>query len=154
MSAKPEDFDPFMRAAIEQARKSREENGIPIGSVLELGGVIIGRGHNRRVQNGDPTAHAEIECLRDAGRIGSYKNTTLYSTLMPCQLCTGAILLFGIKRVVAGENETFHGASEYLTSQGVEVINLDLQECKQLMQEFITSNNQLWNEDIGRDAPQ
>lgn len=149
MSSGTRDIDQFMRAAIEQARKSRDEHGIPIGSVLVRGGVIIGRGHNRRVQHGDPTAHAEIECLRDAGRIGNYKDTTLYSTLMPCQLCTGAILLFGIKNVVAGENETFHGASEYLVSHGVHVVNLDLQECRQLMHDFIAQNAQLWNEDIG-----
>lgn len=149
MSSRAQGIDQFMRAAIEQARKSRDEHGIPIGSVLVRGSMIIGRGHNRRVQHGDPTAHAEIECLRDAGRIGNYKNTILYSTLMPCRLCTGAILLFGIKNVVAGENETFHGAVEYLVSQGVHVINLDLQECKQLMRDFITQNAQLWNEDIG-----
>jgi cytosine/creatinine deaminase len=149
MPSRSQDIDQFMHAAIEQARKSRDERGIPIGSVLVRGGMIIGRGHNRRVQHGDPTAHAEIECLRDAGRIGNYKDITLYSTLMPCQLCTGAILLFGIKNVVAGENETFHGASEYLVSQGVHVINLDLQECKQLMRDFIAQNAQLWNEDIG-----
>ena len=150
MSSGDKDFMPFMRAAIEQARKSRAEGGIPIGSVLERDNAIIGRGHNRRVQAGDPTALAEIDCLRIAGRIGGYRDTTLYTTLMPCQLCAGAILLFGIPRVVAGEDETFHGTSEYLLSQGVEVVNLDLPECKQLMREFIAGNRRLWDEDIGR----
>ncbi len=149
MTPNAADFAHFMRAAIEQAQKSRRENGIPIGSVLVRDNTIIGAGHNRRVQNGDPTADAEIECLRNAGRIGNYKDTTLYSTLMPCQLCTGAILLFGIPRVVAGEDETFRGASQHLISQGVEVVNLESEECKQLMREFIERNPQLWNEDIG-----
>jgi len=150
MPFKPEDHHRLMRAAIEQARKSKFEKGIPIGSVLVRDGEIIGRGHNKRVQEGDPTAHAEIDCLRNAGRIGSYKETTLYSTLQPCQLCTGAILLFGIPRVVVGECETFAGAADHLTSQGVEVINLNLEECKQLMRDFIAENLTLWNEDIGR----
>lgn len=145
-----EDLHRFMRAAIEQARKSRSENGIPIGSVLVRDGEIIGRGHNRRVQDGDPTAHAEIDCLRNAGRIGSYKTSTLYSTLQPCQLCTGAVLLFGIPRVVVGERETFGGAADHLIANGVEVVNLNLEECKQMMREFIEKNPHLWDEDIGR----
>ncbi len=143
-------YYPLMRAAIEQARKSKFEKGIPIGSVLVRDGKIIGRGHNKRVQSGDPTAHAEIDCLRNAGRIGNYKDTTLFSTLQPCQLCTGAILLFGIPRVVVGECETFSGAADYLISQGVEVINLNLEECKQLMRDFIADNAALWSEDIGK----
>lgn len=149
MSTEAGGFNPFMRAAIEQAQKSLAEHGIPIGAVLMRNNQIIGAGHNKRVQNGDPTAHAEIDCLRNAGRIGSYKDTTLYSTLMPCHLCAGAVLLFGISRVVVGESENFLGASELLKAHGVEVIDLDLHECKEMMREFIAHNSQLWNEDIG-----
>jgi creatinine deaminase len=140
----------FMRAAIEEARKSKSENGIPIGSVLVRDNRIVGRGHNRRVQDNDPLAHAEIDCLRNAGRIGSYGATTLYSTLMPCYLCAGAVVQFGIKHVVAGESETFSGAFDFMVSKGVTIENLNLQECKELMREFIARNPSLWNEDIGR----
>jgi len=142
-------MDEFMRAAIEEAKKGLIEGGIPIGSVLVKGGKIIGRGHNRRVQENDPIIHAEIDCLRNAGRIGSYKGTVLYSTLMPCYLCAGAIVQFGIPRVVAGESETFPGAREFMESHKVEVTDLGLEECKQLMEEFIQKNPELWNEDIG-----
>jgi cytosine/creatinine deaminase len=150
MPSKADDNYVFMQAAIKQANKSRLEKGIPIGSVLVRSGRIIGRGHNKRVQDGDPTAHAEIDCLRNAGRIGNYNDTILFSTLQPCQLCTGAVLLFGIPRVVVGECETFPGAADHLISQGVEVINLNLEECKQMMREFIAENSKLWNEDIGK----
>ena len=139
-----------MQAAIAQAKQGRLEGGIPIGSVLVKSGKIIGRGHNKRVQDGDPVTHAEIDCLRNAGRIGNYKGTTLYSTLMPCYLCAGAVVQFGIKKVFAGESATFPGAREFMESHGVEVVDLDLDECKQLMNEFIQNNPLLWNEDIGK----
>lgn len=138
-----------MQEAVKEARKGKSEGGIPIGSVLVKDGKIIGRGHNKRVQENDPVIHAEIDCLRNAGRIGSYKNTILYSTLMPCYLCGGAIVQFGIKKVFAGESETFKGSADFLKSMGVEVNDLDLDECKQLMKEFIEENPKLWNEDIG-----
>ncbi|MBO3459522.1 nucleoside deaminase [Aetokthonos hydrillicola Thurmond2011] len=142
-------MDEFMEAAIAQAKQGKLEGGIPIGSVLVKDGKIIGRGHNKRVQDGDPVTHAEIDCLRNAGRIGSYKGTTLYSTLMPCYLCAGAIVQFGIKKVIAGESRTFPGAREFMISHGVEVVDLELDECEHLMSEFIQSNPELWNEDIG-----
>lgn len=142
-------MDEFLKAAIEEARTGLNEGGIPIGSVLIKDGKIIGRGHNKRVQDGDPITHAEIDCLRHAGRIGSYKNTILYSTLMPCYLCAGAVVQFGIKKVYAGENETFSGAKEFMESMGVEVINLNSEECKEMMRNFITENPKLWFEDIG-----
>ncbi|MBU4265626.1 MAG: nucleoside deaminase [Candidatus Altiarchaeales archaeon] len=142
-------MDEFMRAAIEEAKKGLNEGGIPIGSVLVRDGDIIGWGHNQRVQQNDPVIHAEIDCLRNAGRIGSYKGTVLYSTLMPCYLCAGAVVQFGIPRVVAGESKTFPGAREFMESHEVEVTDLNLKECRQLMQEFIQKNPELWNEDIG-----
>ena len=138
-----------MKAAIEEARAGLKEGGIPIGSVLIKDGKIIGRGHNKRVQDSDPITHAEIDCLRHAGRIGNYKNTVLYSTLMPCYLCAGAVVQFGIKKVYAGENETFSGAKEFMESMGVEVINLNSEECKEMMRKFIAENPKLWFEDIG-----
>ena len=138
-----------MQAAIEEAKVGLSQGGIPIGSVLVKDGQIIGRGHNKRVQEKDPVLHAEIDCLRTAGRIGSYKDTVLYSTLMPCYLCAGAVVQFGIKKVLAGESQTFKGAKDFLESQGVEVIDLDLKECKELMRKFIDDNPALWKEDIG-----
>lgn len=138
-----------MKAALDEAKKGISEGGIPIGSVLVKDGIIIGRGHNRRVQENDPVIHAEIDCLRNAGRIGVYKDTVLYSTLMPCYLCAGASVQFGIKKVIAGENESFSGAQEFMQSHGIEVINLDLKECKDLMKDFIEKNPKLWFEDIG-----
>ena len=143
-------IDAFMEAAIAQARQGLAEGGIPIGSVLVKNNQIIGQGHNKRVQEGDPVTHAEIDCLRNAGRIGSYQNTVLYSTLMPCYLCAGAVVQFGIKTVIAGESTTFPGAREFMESHGVEVRDLDLPECKQLMQDFIEHHPRLWNEDIGK----
>ncbi|MBV9385994.1 MAG: nucleoside deaminase [Chroococcidiopsidaceae cyanobacterium CP_BM_ER_R8_30] len=142
-------MDDFIRAAIAEAQQGLQEGGIPIGSVLVKDGKIIGRGHNRRVQNSDPVTHAEIDCLRNAGRIGKYSETILYSTLMPCYLCAGAVVQFGIKQVIVGESETFPGAREFMESHGVKVIDLNLDECKQLMSEFIQKNPRLWNEDIG-----
>jgi cytosine deaminase len=141
--------DEFMRAAIDEARAGLSESGIPIGSVLVKNGQIVGRGHNKRVQDGDPVTHAEIDCLRHAGRVGSYKDTVLYSTLMPCYLCAGAVVQFGIKKVIVGESQTFPGAKEFMQSHGVEVIDLNLDECVLIMRDFIEKNPTLWNEDIG-----
>jgi cytosine deaminase len=143
--------DRFIWAAVEEAQKGLAEGGIPIGAVLVRNGEIIGRGHNQRVQKNDPVIHAEIDCLRNAGRIGSYKNTVLYSTLMPCYLCAGAVVQFGIKKVIACESETFSGAREFMEAHGVEVIDLELDECKSMMRDFIFKNPKLWNEDIGVD---
>ncbi|GCL36398.1 MAG: nucleoside deaminase [Sphaerospermopsis kisseleviana] len=142
-------MDEFMQAAISEAKQGRNEGGIPIGSVLVKDGKILGRGHNKRVQDGDPVTHAEIDCLRNAGRIGNYKGTTLYSTLMPCYLCAGAVVQFGIKKVIAGESRTFPGAKEFMVSHGVEIIDLNLDECEQMMSQFIAEKPELWNEDIG-----
>jgi cytosine/creatinine deaminase len=142
-------MDPFMQEAIGEAQKGRDEGGIPIGSVLVRDNVIIGRGHNRRVQEGDPIIHAEIDCLRKAGRIGTYRDAVLYSTLMPCYLCAGAAVQFGIKKVVVGESRNFAGARAFMEEHGIEVVDLDLDKCVTMMQEFIAQNPQLWNEDIG-----
>ena len=142
-------MDEFMKEAIAEARKGLSEGGIPIGSTLVKDGQIIGRGHNKRVQDDAPVIHAEIDCLMNAGRVGSYVGTTLYSTLMPCYLCAGAVVQFKIKTVVAGENKTFSGAKEFMESHGVEVIDLDLDECKDMMRGFIEKNPKLWDEDIG-----
>ena len=141
--------DPFLDAALAEARAGWDEGGIPIGSVLVRDGKIIGRGHNRRVQQNDPMAHAEIDCLRRAGRIGSYRDTVLYSTLMPCYLCAGAAVQFGISKVVAGESETFPGAREFLESNGVTVLDLRDPDCIALMRRLIAEKPALWNEDIG-----
>ena len=143
-------MDPFMEAALDEARRGLQEGGIPIGAVLVREGTIIGRGHNRRVQQADPILHAEIDCLRNAGRIGAYRDTTLYSTLMPCYLCAGAVVQFGIRHVLAGESETLQGGADLMEAHGVQVINLDLDECKELMRQFIRQNPQLWLEDIGQ----
>ena len=141
--------DKFMKAAIEQAKKGLSEGGIPIGSVLVRDGEIIGAGHNRRVQHGDPMAHAEINCLQQAGRIGSYRGTVLYSTLMPCYLCAGAVVQFGIKKVIVGESQNFSGARAFMEEHGVDVTDLNDAECIQLMDDFIRDKPELWNEDIG-----
>ena len=139
-----------MKMAIAEAKLGRIEGGIPIGSVLVRDGRIIGQGHNKRVQDDDPITHAEIDCLRNAGRIGSYADTILYSTLMPCYLCAGAVVQFGIKKVYAGEDETFAGAKDFLESHGIEVINMQSEECKEMMRKFIRENPELWYEDIGK----
>jgi cytosine deaminase len=143
--------DPFLQAALEEARKSASEGGIPIGSILVHEGRIIGRGHNCRVQTGSPIDHGEMNCLRNAGRLPAkvYRNCILYSTLSPCPMCSGAIVLYKIPRVVVGENQTFLGAEDYLRANGVDVTILDDAECIQLMRGFIAANPQLWNEDIG-----
>lgn len=133
-----------------EAKKGLASGGIPIGSVLVRDGKIIGRGHNQRVQKGDPMAHAEIDCLRNVGRLCGYEATTLYSTLMPCYLCSGAVVQFGIRKVVAGESRTFAGGPEFMRRHGVEVVDLDDHECAELMRRFIAEKPALWNEDIGR----
>ena len=138
-----------MDAAIAQARKSLSEGGIPIGSALARDGELLAVGHNKRVQESDPVTHAEIDCLRNAGRIGTFRDTVLYSTLMPCYLCSGAVVQFGIRKVIVGESRTFPGGPEFMRAHGVEVIDLDLLECVALMTKFIAENPQLWNEDIG-----
>jgi cytosine/creatinine deaminase len=143
--------DPYLRAAIQQARKSLSEGGIPIGSVLVHEGKIIGQGHNCRVQTGSPIDHGEMNCLRNAGRLPAriYRQSVIYSTLSPCPMCSGAIVLYKIPRVVVGENETFFGAEDYMRSQGIQVDVLQDDECIQLMKDFIKANPELWNEDIG-----
>ena len=143
------DDERFLAEAIKEAELGLAEGGIPIGSVLVRNGEIIGRGHNRRVQHGDQTAHAEIDCLRNAGRQRSLRDAVLYSTLMPCFLCGGATVQFGIPRVVAGESYTFHGSQDFLRTQGVEVVDLDDRRCVQMMEDFIKAHPELWAEDIG-----
>jgi creatinine deaminase len=144
-------MDEFMAAAIEEARIGLEEGGIPIGSVLVLDGKIVGRGHNRRVQKGSAILHAEMDCLENAGRLKAkdYIRSVLYSTLSPCDMCSGTVLLYKIPRVVIGENKTFQGPESYVRSRGVELEILNLDECIQLMQDFIAARPELWNEDIG-----
>ena len=146
--------DPFLQAAIEQARKSLNEGGIPIGSVLVHEGIIIGRGHNCRVQTGSSIDHGEMNCLRNAGRLAAsvYRRCTIYTTLSPCPMCSGAIVLYRIPKVVIGENLTFLGAEDYLRSQGVELDVRQDAECCRMMTEFIAKNPELWNEDIGENA--
>ena len=144
-------MDIFLEAAIEEAKTGLAEGGIPIGSVLVIDGKIVGRGHNRRVQNGSAVLHAEMDCLENAGRLkaSDYKRATIYSTLSPCDMCSGAIILYGIPKLVIGENKTFTGPEEYVKSRGVDVTVLDNPECKKLMNDFIEKNPELWNEDIG-----
>lgn len=141
----------FMQAALAEARKGREEGGIPIGSVLVKDGEIIGRGHNRRVQRGSVVLHAEMDCLENAGRLtaADYQQCTLYSTLSPCDMCSGAALLYGIPRVVIGENTTFMGAEDHMRERGVEIAVLNDPDCIRIMQQFIVDHPTLWNEDIG-----
>ncbi len=142
-------MDQFIKLAIEEAKKGLKEGGIPIGSVLVKDGKVIASGHNKRVQENNPMVHAEIDCLMKAGRIGSYKGTVLYSTLMPCYLCAGAVVQFGIKKVIVGESKTFEGARSFMEEHGVEVVDLDLDECKSMMNDFIAKRPELWREDIG-----
>ena len=144
-------MDAFLRAAIEEARQGLSEGGIPIGSVLVIDGRIVGRGHNRRVQQGSAILHAEMDCIERAGRLAAadYRRSTLYSTLSPCDMCSGTALLYGIPRIVIGENRTFQGPEDYVRSRGVELTIVDDPECVQLMREFITARPELWNEDIG-----
>ena len=144
-------MDSFLQAAIEEARKGLAAGGIPIGSVLVCDGKIIGRGHNQRVQKGSVIHHAEMNCLENAGRqrASIYQQCTLYSTLSPCPMCSGAALLYKIPRIVIGENVTFKGPEEYMRSQGVEIEVRQDAVCIQLMRDFIAANPELWNEDIG-----
>ena len=145
-------MDQFLQAAIEEAKLSRAEGGIPVGSVLVIEDRIVGRGHNQRVQRGSAVLHAEMDCLENAGRLpaAEYRRATLYSTLSPCDMCSGTVLLYGIPRVVIGENRTFRGPEDYVRSRGVELVIADDRTCRQLMQEFIREHPELWNEDIGR----
>lgn len=144
-------MDPFLLAAIEEAQKGLASGGIPIGSVLVCDGEIIGRGHNQRVQHGSVIHHAEMNCLENAGRLtaNTYTRCTLYSTLSPCPMCSGAVLLYKIPKIVVGENLTFQGPEAYVRSQGVALTILQDPTCIQLMQDFITARPTLWNEDIG-----
>jgi creatinine deaminase len=141
-------MDEFMQAAIDEARMGRQQGGIPIGSVLMRDGKIVSRGHNKRVQERDPIAHGEMDALRNAGRQRTYRDTVLYTTLMPCYMCAGTIVQFKIPKVVVGEARTFGESKEFLESHGVEVVVLDSEECVQMMQEFIEAEPTLWNEDI------
>lgn len=144
-------MDPFLQAALEEARQGLREGGIPIGSVLVVDGRIVGRGHNRRVQDGSAIRHAEMDCLDNAGRLKArdYRRAVLYSTLSPCDMCSGAVLLYRIPRVIIGENETFRGPEEYVRSRGVKLEIAKDAECIRLMREFIAANPALWDEDIG-----
>jgi creatinine deaminase len=141
-------MDEFMQAALAEARQGRQEGGIPIGSVLVRNGEIVSRGHNKRVQELDPIAHGEMDALRNAGRQRTYRDTVLYTTLMPCYMCAGTIVQFKIPKVVVGESRTFGESREFLESHGVEVVILDSEECVQMMREFIAAEPTLWNEDI------
>ena len=144
-------MDPFLQAAIDEAKQGLVEGGIPIGSVRVIDGKIVGRGHNRRVQKGSAILHAEMDCLENAGRLkaSDYGRAVLYSTLSPCDMCSGTALLYGIPRVVIGENRTFQGPEEYVRSRGVKLEIVDDQTCIQLMRDFIAAKPELWNEDIG-----
>jgi cytosine deaminase len=143
--------DPFLDAALEEAEQGLAEGGIPIGSVLVIDGAIVGRGHNRRVQKQSAVLHAEMDCLEDAGRLTAqdYARATLYSTLSPCDMCSGTALLYRIPRIVVGENRTFQGPEDYVRSRGVELVIVDDPRCVALMEAFIAARPELWNEDIG-----
>jgi cytosine deaminase len=144
-------MDAFLEAAIEEAELGLAEGGIPIGSVLVLDDEIIGRGHNRRVQNGSAILHAEMDCLENAGRLkaSDYRRSVLYSTLSPCDMCSGTVLLYEIPKVIVGENQTFQGPEEYVRSRGVQIEVLADPRCVELMRQFIAAQPELWNEDIG-----
>lgn len=144
--------DIFLRVAIEEARLGLAEGGIPIGAVLVIDDKVVGRGHNRRVQKGSPVLHAEMDCLENAGRLAAadYQRATLYSTLSPCDMCAGAVLLYGIPRVVVGENKTFRGPELYLYARGVQLQIRQDPDCIAMMERFIREHPELWNEDIGR----
>lgn len=144
-------MDEFMRAAIDEAKKGLAEGGIPIGSVLVIDGKIVGRGHNRRVQQGNPILHGETDALQNAGRIPArdYQRATLYSTLSPCDMCSGTALLYKIPKIVVGENQNFQGPEDYVRSRGIELVILNDPECIQMMSDFIAEHPELWNEDIG-----
>ncbi|MFW9832674.1 MAG: nucleoside deaminase [Candidatus Thorarchaeota archaeon] len=141
----------YMDEAIEEAKKGLSEGGIPIGSILVIDNKIVGRGHNQRIQKGSATLHAEMDCLENAGRLTAkeYKKSVLFSTLSPCDMCSGAVLLYGIPRVIVGENKTFQGPEQYVLDRGVDVTVLNDPECIRMMEKFIRENPTLWNEDIG-----
>lgn len=143
--------DDFLQAAIDEAIKGRDEGGIPIGSVLVIDNEIVGRGHNRRVQQGSSVLHAEMDALENAGRLSAaeYQRSILYSTLSPCDMCSGAALLYAIPKVIVGENMTFKGPEDYVRSRGVELTVANNQQCVELMRQFIAKHPELWNEDIG-----
>ena len=141
-------MDEFMKLAIDEAKKGESEGGIPIGSVLVKNGKVIAQGHNKRVQQNNPILHGEMDCLNNAGRIGSYRDTVIYSTLMPCFMCAGTIVQFKIPKVIVGESQTFNGAWEFMESHGVDVVDLNLPECVDMMATFIREKPELWNEDI------
>jgi cytosine/creatinine deaminase len=143
--------DKFLEAAIKEAKSGLAEGGIPIGSVLVIDDQVVARGHNQRVQKGSSVLHAEMDCLENAGRLkaSDYRRAVLYSTLSPCDMCSGAVLLYGIRKIVIGENRTFSGPENYIKSRGVDVIVVDNEECYQLMKSFIDKKPELWNEDIG-----
>jgi cytosine/creatinine deaminase len=141
-------MDEFMKLAIAEAKKGLDEGGIPIGSVLVKEGKLVAQGHNKRVQENNPILHGEMDCLNNAGRVGSYRDTVIYSTLMPCFMCAGTIVQFKIPKVIVGESKTFSGAKEFMESHGVEVIDLNLPECVEMMEKFIAEKPELWNEDI------
>ena len=145
-------MDKFMRAAVGEARRGLTEGGIPIGSVLVIDGEIVGRGHNRRVQRSSAILHAEMDALENAGRLHAeeYRRAVLYSTLSPCDMCSGAALLYGIPKIVIGENRTFRGPEDYVRSRGVELVILNDPECIRMMSDFIAARTELWNEDIGK----
>ena len=147
-------MDEFLQAAIAEAERGLAEGGIPIGSVLVIDGRIVGRGHNRRVQNGSAILHAEMDCLENAGRLAArdYRKSVLYSTLSPCDMCSGAVLLYAIPRVIVGENRTFQGPEDYLRSRHVQLEIVDDARCVQLMRDFIQAHPDLWNEDIGEET--
>ena len=144
-------MDEFVQAALEEAKQGLAEGGIPIGSVLVIDGKIVGRGHNRRVQQGSAILHAEMDCLENAGRLTAhdYQRAVLYSTLSPCDMCSGTALLYKIPKIVIGENQTFQGPEDYVRSRGIELVILNNAECIQLMRDFIQARPELWNEDIG-----
>lgn len=144
-------MDKYLAAAIEEARQGRLAGGIPIGSVLVIDGHIVGRGHNQRMQKGSSVLHAEMDCLENAGRLraSDYRKSVLYSTLSPCDMCSGAVLLYGIPKVVIGENRTFRGPEEHLRSRGVQLEILEDETCIKMMRDFIVAQPALWNEDIG-----
>ncbi len=138
-----------MQLAIKEAKDGRAEGGIPIGSVLVKNGEVVASGRNKRVQEKNPILHGEMDCLNNAGRIGSYRDTVIYSTLMPCYMCAGTIVQFKIPKVIVGESKTFSGAREFMESHGVEVVDLENAECIEMMTSFIAEHPELWNEDIG-----
>lgn len=144
-------MDAYLAAAVEEARKGESAGGIPIGSVLVIDGEIVARGHNQRIQKGSSVLHAEMDCLENAGRLAAreYRQATLYSTLSPCDMCSGAILLYGIPKVVVGENKTFRGPEDYLRERGVDVEVVNDEDCIRMMRDFVLTNPVLWNEDIG-----